>query len=345
MKKLSYKLLITVGLLIPAMTVSAATISIQDTSGNADIQTAIGQVESELNGAGSQIAFLGDDKDLAKGMGDAAHYTILTANANSFQGYDLFSVTFGAGAGAVYTIGEKPQDLQDKYKEEGDISLGAGGTFAANFGLNLGIFGLENFYVNLLIGGIPEVEYQDFKAKQYNYGLGMTYTLIQQKRVLGGLAGWRGLALSTGIYRTNAFTKYTVKLDKITQTVNSQTVEFDPTAEIESEISSTIIPFDISTSFQFLWILNLGVGVGADLAFGKSDLNVNATADAYSTTLQQNVGKAKFDNDDSSSKISTFTPKVTGSLGFNFGPLKVDVPVAWYPTSGYFVGATVGIVW
>jgi hypothetical protein len=32
-------------------------------------------------------------------------------------------------------------------------------------------------------------------------------------------------------------------------------------------------------------------------------------------------------------------------LGFNFGPVKIDIPVTYYLASGFAVGLTAGFVW
>jgi hypothetical protein len=99
--------------------------------------------------------------------------------------------------------------------------------------------------------------------------------------------------------------------------------------------------------------LNLAVGAGVDFGFGKSDMKIGMSGDLNVTGIETISDYIRVD---SPGKLSAsaggnmspglFNPKLMAGLGFNMGPVIIDIPVTWYfMNDGYSLGITLGIAW
>jgi hypothetical protein len=131
-------------------------------------------------------------------------------------------------------------------------------------------------------------------------------------------------------------------------TVDTDVSITDPRAVLGFTINTFTIPLEASTSVRLLWVLNLSLGVGADLAFGESTLELGASGNV---TLNDPTGKLNTNDGyltssgGGSMSPSFIHPKVTAGFGLTFGPVVLDIPVTFYiAEKGYSVGVSVGAV-
>lgn len=235
---------------------------------------------------------------------------------------------------------------------------------------------LKNFYFNVKFGGIGyNYSYNDgdtkakIEMKSGTFGLGVNYQILPGlPSIAFGLFKWRGVSLGSGLtYQSNTITM-TPTINSISQTYTndilvgtttrtvSATIVCAPKMKLEIDSKTFSIPLEATTSAQFLWLFNTNLGAGVDLVFGKSD--INATADGTISinnitvpgevsgyvTAKSQPGSVAIDAS-TKGKPSFLRARLMTGLGMNAGPLKIDVPVYFYPGSGYAFGLTAAFVW
>jgi hypothetical protein len=245
--------------------------------------------------------------------------------------------------------------------------------------------GLENFYFNAKFGTLSLDESFGDSGKGYietnNIGLGVSYALMRSTSLgLGGLLRWRGLSVGTGFLYNKTSAGFTPEIDKQTQDINQTTTEeitgggspetisidgtmtADPSVQLDISSSTVTIPLEINTSLQVAYAFNLSVGAGIDFVMGQTDItiaNVNAvtmTGDVNASggdmPSDQKVGtvsasgyQVDIDGSTKGIKPGFAKPRLMLGIGFNILPVKIDIPVTYYPSAGAAVGITVGVVW
>lgn len=275
--------------------------------------------------------------------------------------------------------------IPDTIMDDPDLYAGFAASMPVfSIGINaetvFGLIGLgdlfNNLYINLKAGGGSfnyetelDVNKLALNFESFNVGLGVNYQLFPSIGVLGGLARWRGINLGSGFTVQNSAFDVTLTLDKITQNMDPMNFSIGPSTvtangalsvipavKLGSNVTTFTIPLEASTSVQFLWLFNLNVGVGADFVFGTSDVIAEAstpiifdlTIDDPSNTITSPTntpGSIKLDAGTKGVSPAMMHARLMTGLGTNFGPLKIDMPVYYYLSSGFAVGLTVGIVW
>jgi hypothetical protein len=235
---------------------------------------------------------------------------------------------------------------------------------------------VKHFYFNVKFGGLSTsfgsgTNSLDFDST--NFGIGVNYQWLPSVGLLGGLARWRGVNFGSGfLYQSNTINFSTTT--KVTQSVaNTSTVNgvqntvtsvitANPKLNVEAKMNTVSIPLEATTSVQFLWLFNLNAGLGADLVFGSSKLTATGASDVTidSITISNSAGTKTFTNgsgytvtQNGAVKVSTGTngapdlvrARLMTGLGFQVGPVKLDIPVYYYLMSGLAVGITGAIVW
>ena len=164
-----------------------------------------------------------------------------------------------------------------------------------------------------------------------------------------------GLSFGTGvIYQANKTDfQFNAGSKSLTNTVSGYdyTMEIDPDLLFKMESSSVVIPFEISTAVRILWALNLSVGAGFDLNFGKTEISIGSRADVdlEMTGVSDDMttpGLVTADASIKSQNAELFTPKLTAGFGLGMGPVMIDIPATLYfgSTTAFSVGLTAGIV-
>jgi hypothetical protein len=122
-------------------------------------------------------------------------------------------------------------------------------------------------------------------------------------------------------------------------------------------INTVTIPLEATTAVQLFSFLNITLGVGADLAFGKNDMSLGVSGDVHldnsglpsgAGTITQTPGTGNLSVDAGGTMPpSFFHPKIMTGIGFKIGPVILDIPVTYYflGGTGLNLGVTLGFTW
>ncbi len=328
------------------------------------------EFNSALSDAKNQLAKYEDQEELAIGFANANTYSTSAATHQGYPNYSLFAITTGVMVGVqapttnidYYTGGK----IVDDIKDNGDLYAGVAGSVALfNIGVNAGMF-VPGLYVNVKFGKFDSAwvyDNDDFSFNTFVVGAGVTYSLFDERGI--GLLKWRGLTVGTGLVYQTTDVAYRVALDKIYKDFSRNeggsnvtgNVVVDPSFDITLDMYTLSMPFEINTAVQLLWLLNLNLGAGIDLVTGNSNLVLKAAADAtvediavdsspiLPSNYQVTPGNLSVDGSTLGKKPEWARARIMTGIGFNFGPVKIDVPIIYYLKSGAAVGVTAGFIW
>ena len=300
--------------------------------------------------------------DINKDLPSAAPNRLMEGMANS-------SVIAGKGIGSDYASGMQVAiigagvgvgaDLEKDKESKSDLS-GAGIQGGLMIGFNLGfldaekILGLDTNRLNVYFNGIAYNHEQKLgkndkdtvEADLKSFGVHFSYDWVKGNG--SKLFGWGGIKLHTGYeYNKSSYTftssiNETVNVSNSGQTI-SGTITGRPRAQID--VTTHSIPVEISSSVQFLYLLSLYGGLGADFNFGEAKgsgaLNADPTTLNYSGGGGDPVVQADANIDG--------TGKVTGVWARAFAGVQVNLPFtrifvqADKPFGNDIVGATAGV--
>jgi len=328
-----------------------------------------GQFINALHDANAELAKYDDQDKLATGFANANMYSTNAATQQGYPNYSLFAITTGVMVGAqapttnvdYYTNGKIEDDIENK----GDLYAGVAGSAAVNVGINAGMI-IPGLYINVKFGKFDSTwvyDDDDFSFDTMIIGGGITYSLFDEAGI--GLLRWRGLTIGTGLVYQTTDVSYRIDLDSETNpfTVNpgpgnvTGIVVVDPSFDITLDMYTLSVPFEINTAIQLLWLFNINLGVGIDLVSGNADLELQSVSDATvkniaydGTPLHEDEyivtpGKVTIDGKTLDKKPSWARARIMTGIGFNFGAVKIDVPIIYYLKSGAAVGVTAGIIW
>jgi hypothetical protein len=213
--------------------------------------------------------------------------------------------------------------------------------------LNTSSFLMENLYLGLKFGYFNLTAIEGLTFNTLNIGLMGNYQIIKGID-LAGVLQWRGLTLGSGLIFQRSVIEYALTLDEVVEPITGgvSLVIPNPAAVLGFTINTFTIPLEASTSVRLLWSLNLSLGVGADLAFGKSELAFGASGDVDLTGAGASTPGHLTASGGGSAAPSIINPKITAGFGFTFGPVVLDIPVSFYiAQGGYSVGVSLGAVW
>ncbi len=283
----------------------------------------------------------------------------------AFSDFRAFALIVGTG-GAIATPGIDLSAIEGAVADlenEGDIYFGAAiQPITASLGVNLSRW-IPRTRVNAKLGyaNIAEGDLTDeISFSALSVGIGADYQLLKSRSLPLGFVRWRGLTLGSGFMYQRNETNLTVEVTEqafrqeltygdagiddpailagLTASENAilATLEVSPrlTAAIESKTYT--IPLEVTTGLRVLWLLDVNLGAGVDLVFGESemvfgaDASVDVTpdpqADDYVSATPGSVGFGVTNTE----SPQFFRPRVTGGVGLNLGPIKLDVPLMLY---------------
>lgn len=325
-------------------------------SGFLDIETALNQ---------NTFSHLGGLDQLAKAFANANAATADNASLGGFQNYDAFALVVGFNLGlAVPTLDPVGALVAiDDVATTGDLYAGAAtGGVAAQVGVNLGPW-VPGLYANARFGSVPSLSLGGIGFQQVLVGAGVNYTLVRPYNFFYGLFQWRGLSAGTGLVYNTSTAQVAVKVPDqssgdysvvVTDGASSATLNYSAQAsEIRAQLtvnhSSLVVPFDLTSSVQVLWFLNLGVDLGLDLAFSGSRVTLDGSSQLSLSGLdgaQVTPGAVALSAVDTRAGGDVFLPRIGASVGLDLTALKVNVPVTYYPLSKTVaVGIVGGVVW
>jgi hypothetical protein len=141
--------------------------------------------------------------------------------------------------------------------------------------------------------------------------------------------------------------------DISTASTELATLTVSPSVAVGIESKTYTIPLEVSTGLRLLWLLDVNFGAGVDLVFGESELTFGADArvdvesgpgaDQYIDASPGSVGFGVTNTE----APQFFRPRITGGVGVNLGPIKLDVPLMMYfdaDGNTVMAGVNVGIV-
>jgi len=331
---------------------------------NNELEASFKNVINDLNTQLSEL-FPESPNKMLQAFGNASAYASHGATTRAYGGYKLFSATIGLTAGlqlpaGITSVMDDMENVGDTIENNHDINLGVSpNIFNAYIGLNMGVFKFlpenfgilkrDNFYIGLRFGyfNLPDF-IEDFNFHSFTLGLTLNYQLIPNIN-LAGLVKWRGINLGTGfIYNGNTI-KLSIPLDEIDEPTGSGVnIHMEPKAVLNMDVSTFIIPLEAITSIKLL-IFNIPFGLGADLTFGSTSLGFGIDSDVNLNGLQYGLSEKKKGSlsVDASAKNSPsiFNFKIMTGIGISAGPVVFDIPITFYPASGYNIGITIGAVY
>jgi hypothetical protein len=352
------------------------------TSLNATLKTTF---DNTLDTARKNLKGFKSQKNLAEGFGNANAYSMNSATLQGFQNYSLFAVATGlmVGVQAPSTSLSYYSKIGDEITKNGDLYAGLGVGFTyLNIGVNAG-FLMPGLYVNAKYGA-QERKFGDFSLDFSVMGFGVNYRILDTKSLIG-IIKWRGISLGSGFYMQSdklnmAVTPDTIKnaipfgknlLGETTGAAGSPeriadstaranfltqlglstdpSINLVPSFDMGLDVSTMTIPLDAVTAVSVLWgLFNVTAGVGIDLNFGSNKIVLVGTGktDIKTDTTKASFAPAKVVIDGSSTAGPSFARMrfMTG-LGLGLGPVKLDIPVIYYPASGMAFGLTAAVVW
>jgi len=351
--------------------------------GGAEIQGFLDEINGQLGTFFDEYAGLissdidnflpGSFNNLAGAFANASVFSSDGASQRGYEGYKTFSFTAGF-MGALqfpkqFTLLDEIMDaikggegeigfFDDKDKLDIGIGLDIK-ALNAQFGINTSKFLLKGLYFGFKFSMFETnwikaiaAYFPDFSFKTMSVGINTSYQLISQKRLLLGLFVWRGLNLSAGFTWQKTSFELTSALPIDEELLNFQfegiTMPFTEVMRFGINTNTYIIPVEAMTSIRLLGFLNVALGAGVDIAFGSSNINAHGSLDVGEITglppdvimdtppiLRLSLG--------GKSAPSIFNPKAMGAVGFNFGPVIIDIPVTYYfLDNGYSLGVTFG---
>jgi len=299
--------------------------------------------------------------------GNSAVFASHGATQRGYGDYKLFSFTLGPMIGVQlpgdpFSIMNDLDNLTQKLNDDRDIKLGISPqVFNARLGINTSKFLLDKLYLGLHLGFIKlngdDLGLKGFSFDNFSLGATANYQLIPQKKLAAGLLLWRGVNVGSGLIYQGTKIGYSINLDRIEEPLGAVpgisgniNLTIDPKITLDMDISTVTIPLEATTAVKLLWFLNIPLGVGVDLGFGKSDIKLGMNGDVNVTGLTGNVVQQDKAGDIYVSAggdvaPSFFNLKLMTGVGLNFGPVVLDIPVTFYLGNGYNIGVTVGIVW
>jgi hypothetical protein len=327
---------------------------------NQEIENTFQKALAELN---SQLQFFKSPDNFLRAMGNSNVYSSHGATTRAYGGYKTFTAALGPTFGfqlpsGIASLMDDLEGLSDSLTEDGDINLGVNpNAINLNVGLNLGIFKLKKIYLGLRIGyfGLSDLPISDNLEiddySNFTFGATVNYQIIPSLS-LAGLITWRGISLGSGLIYNRSNINMSISVDNIEQKIdgagNSKVVIEKPRASVSLSTDTYTIPLEAITAIKLIFI-NIPLGIGADIAFGKTALGAGLHADidikglpaVYTIDKKGDVGA----NGKVSNSPSAFNFKIMTGLGFAFGPVILDIPLTLYPANhGYNLGFTIGAV-
>lgn len=352
---------------------------------NRQLSTLATDLETELEE--QELDQFTDLPKLSQGFANAGSTAAHLGTQRAFSDYDLFAVVVGSGLG-LSTPGVDATALESAasdIEDEGDIYLGAAvQPITVSFGLNLERWvprtraDIKVGFANLDQGTLTD----ELSFNSLSFGAGIRYQLVESWKAPVGFVVWRGLSVGSGFmfqrnetnieidvagedgFTTDPITFGDIGLTDaelaaagitdITAGDEIGNLKASPVLEAGIESRTFSIPLEASTGVRLLWVLELNAGLGVDVVFGNSELSVGATSDAVLDVTDQaeryietTPGRASVSSSTSNGP-QFLRPRLTGGLGLNLGPVKLDFPLMMYfDTEGNSImaGVNLGIVW
>jgi len=329
------------------------------------LNSAIGGIfDNFLKDINSQIGNINAKPEkLIQAFGDSQVFASNGATQRGYGDYKKFSVTVGPMFGLKLPgdpteIVKDLENLAQKLNNEHDIALGVSPqAFNVRVGINASEFLLKNLYLGLHLSYMKTSsedlklgkDIPPFNFESFSIGATANYQLITSKKILGGLFLWRGVNIGSGVIFSGTTFGLDMPLNDFNETISGNTrLVIKPNLSLDMKIDTITIPIEAVTGIKLLGFLNIPIGIGADIAFGKSDIGIGMNATINTTGLPAGITSTpgSLSLKAGGDMVPTFCNfKIMTGLGLNFGPVIIDIPLTYYFDNGYSVGLTIGAVW
>ena len=336
---------------------------------NSQLESAADEMEIQLN---TEIEPFLNQEDLVLGFSNAGASAAHSGTQRAYNDYKIFALTVGSGfaLSAPSTSVSELEQAVENIEQDGDIYFGAAvQPINASLGINMGWL-VEDLYATVKFGysNISEgTLVEDFSFKSLTLGVLADYQVFQSRSLPLGFIRWRGLTVGSGLmFQSNeSVFKMALEVDPVAADVPLADeyavpglTDLEADLEIQPELTlgvsshSISIPLEVTTGVRLLWLIDLNVGVGIDLAFGDSNIDLSIESPVYVDTTSDwftfNDGSILIDLGTEGNGPQLVRPRLTAGVGFNLGPVKLDVPMMYYiDTKGVsaMVGLNIGFVW
>ena len=295
-------------------------------------------------------------EQLIRAWGNSAVFASHGGTHRAFGGYKLFTLTLGPMLGvqlpvSPFRIFSEFDNLTNKLQDEGDINLGINPQLNLHLGINTS-FLLKNLYLGLRVGYINFPNLIDgFSFKTTTIGLTANYQLVSPVD-LASLIVWRGVNIGSGFIFNNSKMNFSLPMEAFSEpldgTYTNAILQIDPRIFLDLNIKTYTIPLEVMTAIKLLFV-NIPIGLGVDLAFGKSDMKIGMDADINVIGSQiYNVNQTRPGslsvNAGGEMSPSFMNLKLMSGIGFVFGPVVIDIPITYYfINNGFNIGVNIGV--
>ncbi|MEZ4815105.1 MAG: hypothetical protein R3A80_07860 [Bdellovibrionota bacterium] len=283
-------------------------------------QTILNEVAAEIN---KNLPSASSKDEYFSGMSTANAMSAAGVTSSYGTVFERFLVGITASGGAH--LGSK------NFTDFGDLSdnpeqfRGFGAQAAIVFGANVGrLFGSEGGAFDLsklnvyLSGFALNKKFGDVDTDYMGMGIGAQYRLMDGTNFTR-LIRWTGLDVGAGLLYSKLKLDALINLNKtytVTSGGNTYNAPFTGNADFDANVSTIMLPLEVSSAIRFFYFLKFVAGLGVDINMGKTDAsgrltNSSLTADAGGGN--DVTGTATFDINGSGS------PKVANARVF-FGP-------------------------
>jgi hypothetical protein len=307
-------------------------------------------------------------ENFIRAWGNSSVYASHGASQRGYAGYKFFNATVGTMIGfqlpaSPFSLISDIDELGDRFKREGDLMLGINPqVFNAQVGINTSKFLLNNLYLGVKFSFFSMDSFEDFFFSTGSFGVTANYQILPTVDILR-LIKWRGVSLGSGIIYQRTKVGLSMPMDSYNEpipNVDSSLIQAgitQPSLRMESDlivdlvVNTVTIPLEAVTAIK-LSIFNFHFGMGADIAFGKSELtygmrsNIDIEGLNEEKITQEKRGKLSVSDGDGFSPFP-FNFKIMTGFGISAGPVIFDIPVTIYfgGGGGYNIGLTLGATW
>jgi len=315
------------------------------------MEDVVGRLEDFLNDILSEVP--SNPRNLVQGFADASIFAGHGATQRAYGGYDFLAITTGFMLGlripGSFSIAmlDNPENMINSMGSN-SFGLGIQGV-NLEAGLHVSKFlPINRLYAAFRFGYINvNHDFDNFSVNFNNFQIGVLgrYQLVDDISLL--LLKWRGITIGTGLVYQRTGLGFDILLgDGFTTGPGSYDLLInDPVVHFGMTMSTFTVPMEITSAVQLLFVINLGMGVGFDMAFGSNELDIGIKNRIFTVFENRYFGDASVEGGGSMGPIFLL-PKLMANFGFKFGPVIIDFPMTYYfgRNHGFSLGITTGAV-
>jgi hypothetical protein len=315
------------------------------------INSQVNDLAADLNDE-KMIKLAGNQDELAQATNysnsglylQGAHYSSVETD------YALITVGTGLGAENAPGLSEFQSSIEDGKDSYAGVSAGGivGSVTATSD--NLEFVPIKGLMINFMSGALAldKIMGMDLSYSSFLIGGGLKYRILENT-TQGETFEFKNVVAGIGAYHVSNTTVYVPdNLKKESDPSNGIYTKSDTALEFEITSLTTTIPVEVTTTSRVGGFFTLIGGTGVDFTFGETridvtgDTNINAYDENDIEIETDNPAKMKLKNSNTTYSDPNIRYKVIAGLGFNFEPVKLEIPVVYYPAAGTTVSVVLG---